>query len=104
MLLSQFYRLSGSAESFRPIQQKKSGAGTEWFRTTTCIACHRLAPEQCINLNSLRLRIVTEVRFSETLSSDHLGYAVCQLLEMARFVGSGRDMAWCRPDLLHIAG
>jgi hypothetical protein len=60
MLLSQFYRLSGSAESFRPVQQMKSGAGTEWFRTTTCIACHRLAPEQCINLNSLRLRIVTE--------------------------------------------
>ena len=66
---------------------------------------HRLSPtasEQCINLNSLRLRIVTEDEISESLSSDHPVYALCQLLEMARFVGSGRHMASCRPDLLHI--
>src|ERR1700737_1858528 len=67
----------------RPVQQMKSGAGTEWFRTTTCIACHRLTPEQCINLNSLRLRIVTEGEISESLSSDHSVYAACQLLATA---------------------
>jgi hypothetical protein len=91
-------------ERFRPVQQMKSGAGSEWFRTTTCIAGHRLASEQCINLNSLRLRIVTEGKISESLSSDHSVYAVCQLLATAGFVDSAPDRAWCQPDLPHIAG
>ena len=55
-------------------------------------------------MNSLRVRIVTEGEVSETLSSDHLVYELCQLLEVAGLVGSGWDMASCQPDLLHIAG
>jgi hypothetical protein len=68
---------------------------------------HRLSPTSVRAMHKPELsrqRIVTDGEISESLSSDQSVYAVRQLLATAGFVDSAPDMAWCRRDLLHIAG